>query len=348
MRQLLVPLFLSSLLCAQAVTSPIGLDTTEGNAAFAHFSGTRRFMSIDNTHAGTPLVIRQLGFRRNGGVTQPSGVARTMNLTVDLGLADFGNLTNEFDGNYQPGSRTNVFTQTAVNFPDWTANLGAPAPFDFFVPLANPHVYLGTSALVIDFSYSNVSVSSGLSVDRDFGGSASPGATGAAIGTGCVATGGNAPFSHTAALYNHNATPYPSHSMRLRVGGAAAPANSPVLLFVDALDPAISGVLCADIHALPRLLFVLAADAGGAVIDRYYGFGYDASLVGATFYTQLFAIDPGQGPIPLVVSNGRSTVMPGSSFTAAHAACYGWNTLPNTNVLSSLFFGGTMVIQLGL
>ena len=132
MRSPLLPLLLCSTALAQSVTSPRGLDTTEGNAAFNHFVGPRRFMSIDNTHAGTPLVIRQLGFRRNGNVTQTGAGPRTFDLTVDMGGAYYGDIDLAFDSNYLAGTRVNVFPQTSVNFPDWNANVGAPAPFSAF------------------------------------------------------------------------------------------------------------------------------------------------------------------------------------------------------------------------
>ena len=343
-----VTLLLScSPLLAQAVTSPIGLDTTEGNNAFNHFTGSRRFLSVDNSHSGSPLVIRQLAFRRNGGVTQTSAGPRTFDLTMDLGEANFGELDATYDNNYLPGTRTNVFPQAQVNFPDWNPNLGAPAPFDFTVPLSTPWVYTGVNALVIDFIHQNNSSTGGVSVDRDYAGQIS-GTAGVALGTGCTVSGAVGTFSHTAFLYNLNGQPTPNWGMRLRVAGTNAAPNSAVLLFVDYQDPNITGVLCADLHALPLILFVLSTNAAGAVTDHYYGFGYDASLVGAQFYTQLATIDPFQPNFPVALSNGRQITMPAGT-SGRHNACYGWNTYPNAAVTGGLlFFGGSLVIQLGL
>ena len=338
------------LLCASAtaqITTPPGLLTTEGNAVFAHWTGSRRFQQVEASQIGSPMVINSISWRRNGNQTQTAAGARTFDMTVDLGLADFGFLSQRLDDNFLGGTRTTVFNQTGVNFPDWNANLGAPAPFDFTIALTTPYAYVGTNALVIDFSFANIVGATGsVSTDRDFNGYTTPPA-GTALGTGCIATGRTVAFGHTAYLSNLGTTPSPNYGMRLRVGGTNAPASAPVIVMIDAQNQGIPG-LCTTLYALPLLSIVRTALSTGAVPDIDIGFTHDASLQGAVFFSQLLALDAGQSPIPAVLSNGRQTTMAASpGFTNGHRCSYAWHTLPATaTTVATVFVGGGLVMQL--
>jgi len=116
--RILVPACLAgvaSLLPAQTlnyVSSPKGLLSTEGNNTF--YLGTdRRYQGIDNTHSGKVMVIKQFALRRNGTSTS-SNTSGTVDVTLDMGLANMGFLYGEMDKNHLPSTRTNVFSKTGV------------------------------------------------------------------------------------------------------------------------------------------------------------------------------------------------------------------------------------------
>lgn len=320
------------LLCAAVTaqtnyTSPRGLAATEGNASFAHFGGQRRFQQVDFTQAGAPFVIQSIAWRRNGGSSGAAGT-RTFDFTVELGRANFGAISHYLDDNFLPGTRTTVFNQTGVVFPDWSASIPGPTPFDFKIMLPTPYPYLGTDALVIDFSYTNSSVSGTLSVDRDFTGATTPTA-GAVLGTGCTATGRTAAFAHTSGFSNYDVVPIPLYGMRYRLGGTNGPATGGVVALVDAMDQNLTGIFCTTLHALPIWSLPLRTLSTGQVADVNFGFTNIPSAVGAKLYSQLAAVDIGQTPLPISLSNARVTTIPAVQYSASHRCSYGWYTIPD-------------------
>ncbi len=327
-------------------TSPRGLNAIEGNNAFAHWAGARRFQQVDYTQAGTPFVIQSISWRRNGGSSGAAGT-RTMDLTVDLGRTDFGALHLYLDDNFLPGTRSTVFNQNGVVFPDWSASIPGPTPFDFKVMLATPFVYTGRDALVIDFSFQNTSSNSLLSVDRDFNGPTSPPA-GALLGTGCVATGRTAAFAHTSGFFNFDILPTPLYGMRYRLGGTNAPAAGQVVALIDGANANLPGIFCTTLFALPTWSFPMRSLSAGLVPDVSFGFTNIPSAVGAVLYSQLAVLDPGQTPLPITLSNGRATTIPSVQSSTSHRCSYGWYTIPSgTNTaLSAHFTGGGMVMLL--
>ena len=331
---------------AAQVTSPRGFDTIEGNNLFLHWAAPRRFQQLDQSNAGTPMVVSAIAWRRDGSVVQ-SAPAHVFDLQVDMGHGDFGAIHQKLDENFRPGSRTTVFNQVRVAFPDWSANLGAPAPFDFRIQLTSPFAYHGNDALVIDFSYANSTATSVIQTDREFNGTFAP-SQGSRLGTGCVASGMASPFTHVAYMANNDVVPVPAYGMRFGLAGSNAPAGAPVLLFLDYQDRGLSGLLCSTLHCLPVVSLTLSADATGLLPNLDLGFAHDASLAGASVYSQLLAIDLGQSPIPLVVSNGEQTSMPAVATPAVHRCAYGWYNLPNATglAISPPFVGGGMVMLL--
>ena len=338
----LIPLALCSVVAAQGVTSPKGLDTTEGNTTFSHFGGTRRLQQLEAEYVGTPIVVQTLAWRRNGGGSSATSV-RTFDLTVEMGRTNFAAISHAMDQNYLPGTRTTVFGPTQVNFPDWSVAAPTPAPFDFSVTLATPYVYTGTDALVIDFSYANNSSTGGLTIDRHFTGPTSPTA-GTALSTGCIASTQSAAFGHTAFMSNLDSAPTVENGMRFRFAGTNCPAG-PVVLMLDGVNQNLAGVLCTTLHASPVVTITQVVPAGGTMPDLSLGFRHSLGIAGATLYSQLVAIDAAQTPFPVVLSNGRSTTMPVNPFaTAVPRSAYIWATLPANT--ATAFIGGGIVMKL--
>ena len=347
MRQVVsASILLSSLVVAQGVTSPRGLNSVEGNTVFYHWQGNRRFQQIDQGQAGTPMVIQSISWRRNGNVAQTPG-ASTLDFKLDLGRGNFGAVSTLLDNNFLAGTRTSVFNQTAVNFPDWTANVPGPAPFDFKVVLPTPYVYTGTDALVIDFVHLNGSATGLLQTDRDFIGSTSHTA-GTLLGTGCVASGNTAAFSHTSGMLNADVLPTPVNGMRLQFGGNYAPAGSPVTALLDVVNQNLSGILCKTLYAGPLVTIPLGMPVGttNTIPTISYGFPNNPAAVGAVLYSQLLALDASQTPLPIAISNGRQTTMPSASAAAPHRCSYAYTSLPSTTGIATHFIGGGMVMLL--
>lgn len=336
-------LLLTTSLATAQVTSPRGFDSIEGNATFAHWGGSRRFQQIDYTQAGTPMAISSIAWRRNGGSTGTGG-PRTFDFQVDMGHADFGVISHVLDANFLSGSRTTVFNQTAVSFPDWNAAIPGPAPFDFQVSLPVPFNYNGVDSLVIDFSYTNNSTTASFTTDREFNGQTTP-VAGVSLGTGCVASGNSGAFTHTGYTGNQDNSVTPAYGLRLRLGGANAPASGGVLALLDPTNLNLSGLLCSTLYPAPNILIPLQT-SGTNVPDVNLQFPYVAGLLGATLYSQLVAPDAGQSPIPVVVSNGRQLTIPTTPVIGAHRCSYGWYTIPSTTGVATQFIGGGMVMQL--
>ncbi len=339
-------LLLSTFVAAQGVTSPRGLNSVEGNTVFYHWQGNRRFQQVDQSQAGAPMLIQSISWRRNGNIAQTPG-ASTLDLQIDMGRGNFGALSSLLDNNFIAGTRTTVFNKVAVNFPDWTANVPGPAPFDFKVILPVPHVYTGVDALVIDFSHTNSTGTGLLQTDRDFIGPTSP-TSGVLLGTGCVASGNTSAFSHTAGMLNADILPTPNFGMRLQLGGSYAPLNAPVIALLDVTNQNLSGVLCGTLYAGPLVTIPIGMGLGtsNSTPTLSFGFPNNPGAVGATLYTQLMALDAAQSPIPVALSNARQTTMPVATAVSPHRCSYGWTSLPSAFGLGTHFPGGGMVMLL--
>ncbi|MBK8975533.1 MAG: hypothetical protein IPM29_06375 [Planctomycetes bacterium] len=344
----------ATLLPAQlAVTSPLGYDNIEGNTTFNHFDsgGDRRFQQIDATHLNRQFIIRSLGFRRDGG-TNGGGTnepPRTMDLEITFGLANMTILTSAFDPNFLPGSSQVSFIKRQVNMPDWTGNAGTPGPYDFVIPLDFAFPYAGNDALVIDFTYENLvwqgTATGGSAVDRQYVGATT--ATGTALGTGCTASTSSSAFSHSMRLEN-NGLGGAAYGMRMRIDATNAPISTPVLLNIDLADLNLTVPgLCATVHAGPTLSLPIAvSDPLGAVGQTSLSWGYNPVFVGVQLVTQLAAFDAGQPAIPVVLSQGRVATMPNDPSSLAENCVYHWAS--GTSQSGTLFYGGGMVMQLGL
>lgn len=337
------------------VTSPRGFDTTEGNATFNHFSvSNRRFHQVDNTHVGQFFVVNSVGFRRDGGANGggTNVGARTADMEVSMGLANFGFLQRVFDNNFLPGTRQIAYTKKSTNIPSWTGNNGTPAPFDLVLPLDLPFVYSGTNAIVTDFTHENlayvggVGATGGCAVDRQYTGATT--ATGVQLAVGCIATGNAAAFAQTMRLENNGAA-LPNYGMRMRVNATGAPASTPVILNIDFADANLSVPgLCTTMNALPTIsLGIGSSSATGVIPETSISFPHSPAFIGGALVTQMLALDLGQPVFPIVLSSGRQASFPNDPTAAGSQEClYGWLSLPATE--GTLFIGGGLVIQFGI
>lgn len=303
-----VPSFLlfATVIAAQnTITSPTGAATTEGADTFAMF-GNRRLQGIDADIPGPILNIVSIGFRRDGNSTNAGG-PRTMDVSVTMGHGPFATYSNTWAANFT--SSTNVVANRPVNFPDWTTPPATPpAPFTFVIPFDAPWSWNGQEGLIWDISCSNSTVTSQATMDR-FGYSTTTGVAGDVLGTGCIATGRTAAFSHTANTFNFGPT---AARMELRLGGSNAPSSAPVFFALDLVDPDFSlPGLCANLRTAGTVVAPLTTSSStGSITTQTLQLGYNESLIGIPVYTQLVALDAGQPGIPVVVSNGRRSAVP--------------------------------------
>jgi hypothetical protein len=328
-------------------TSPKGVLTTEGNATFFHWGANRRFQQLDRTHVGTPRLIRSVAWRRDGNGGGATAVAMTLDLEVKLGNAKSWTLIDgKFDNNFRT-TPTIVFSKKQVNVPDWTQAPPMPPAAHDFVALfdgATIFVYTGVDPLIIDFTCENPSLTTGRTMDRDFG--QPTWGFSSSLGAGCQVTGRASTFAHSIRMENGGPL-LPATGMHMQVSGTNAPSVGPVFLSIAANDAnlGIPG-LCTNLRAAPGILLPLAmAEANGDVPGVMLQFPYAVALQGATIYTQLYSIDPGQTGIPVSLSNGAATVMPSTFPATTHDCIYLWITLP-LNYANFIFPGGGAVIRL--
>lgn len=316
---------------AQGVTSPKGLDSTEGNAFF--FASTnRRYQSIDNTHKGSVLSIKSFHMRRDKSRTSRSG-ASTVDFTLDMGEADMSVVCSDFDCNYLRGTRKNVFPRMNVSWPDWGAASPTPAPFDFGVTLNAPFLHLGINALVWDLTLQN-GTNSGNIFDRDYTFYTS--GSGTTLGPGCSGFNLNTQMQS-------NGPGGGNYGMRFRAYCTNAPPSTAIgwsLALTDS-NLTIPG-FCAKVHALPLLVLPLGmSNSTGRVGALYYQTAYSASLNGLTLVSQAFGDNSGS----IALSNGQSATMPTNPATTGHEACYLWKSL--TRSTNFVFYGGSILARLG-
>jgi hypothetical protein len=326
------------------VTTPVGLNATEGNAAFFNFGPARLFQSIDASQAATPAVFTRFSLRRDGtSAASASYAARTVDFALTLGPANTaivsGDLTQNLAGS------TQVFPLTNVNMPDWTNPPGAPpAAYDFNIPF--PAYTHGGGPLMWMMQHANSSVAAQTVFDRQYNAYASAAGVLITGSVGCIATGRATAFGHTTALRNGGA-PAGAFGMHLQVTPSNAPSSAPVLLSIDTVDSALSlPFLCTTLHALPTVLLPLGnSSATGTMPVQHISFGHNPSAIGASLVTQLVSVDVGQPApfLPIALSNGRTTTMPADPTLVCSPACYAFATTPATT--GTFFFGGCGVAE---
>lgn len=336
---------LSSVSVAQ-VTTPVGFGSTEGNATFFNFGAARRLQCLDASQSAGAAVYTRFSLRRDGTSTaSTSYAARTVDMKLTFGPANFGTVSADLNGNL--AGSTVVYAMRNTSMPDWTnPPTTPPAPFDFNVTLDAPYVHAG-GPILWEVEHLNSSLTTQTALDRHYNAYASAAGALIAGSVGCIATGRTTAFGHTTALRNGGPSAG-SVGMHLQVTTTNAPSTAPVLLSIDAIDSALSlPFLCTTLHAQPTILLpVGVSSATGAIPAQHFGFAHNPGLVGATLVTQLVSIDAGQAPplLPLVLSNGRSTTMPGDPTAPSAPAAYAFATSPSTT--GTFFFGGCLVAEL--
>lgn len=301
---------------AQTFTSPSGFGQTEGDAAhFALFHPSyERFMQIDATQSAAAPNIRAILVRRDGETVSPSGVARTLDLTINMGHANYANIDGTFATNYL-GSPTTVFARRQVNTPDWSQLTGAtPEPFDLRVALDTPWSFNGNDALVFEMLMENVSQLGSPNVDRELGATTEfTSAFGTSNNNGCTVAGQGIPMKHSLLFRNYGPN-HPQFALRIGVQLQQAPLNSATTVNFDVFDRNITlQGLCTTLHVPPGLTIDLGpTNAVGVINTRWIDLPYlQRAVVGRQFWSQMVSLDPSrQNEIPVALSDARTAVFP--------------------------------------
>ena len=333
---------------AQGFTSPRGLLGLEGNSShFALFDpGYGRFMQIDDTQRATPAAtLRGIAFRRDGERANPTATARTLDLTIRLGLGDQANATSSFAANWA-ASPTTVFTRKSVNVPDWSQLAASrPAPFDLALPFDQSFGYDGSASLAFEFVLENTTGWSGPEVDAERGSSLPYAqATGTAFDYGCLVLGHPVEVSHALALQNWGPT-HPQYGLRIGSSVLHAPRSQPAVLNLDISDPGIvMAGACATLHALPIVSIPLGTTtAQGSVAPTWVDLPYAQGLEGIRLFTQVAVLDPQRIGLPVSLSERRDAIFPDAP-RPAPACSYLYATSP-TATSATVWSGRGVVVR---
>lgn len=310
---------------AQDFTSPRGLVSTEGDAShFALFhSGYERFMQVDDTQTGHPAAaIRGIAFRRDGDRADPQASARTVDLTVRMGLADYANASGTFATNWN-ATPTTVFTRKTIRVPDWSQLASTrPAPFDLVLPFDATFTYDGSMAMAFELVMENTTGASSPYVDAERGATLPyRQAVGQTFDFGCLVTGQRIEMAHSLNIENYG----PGHALYgIRLGFAVvhAPLSQAAVVNVDITDPnlAVAG-LCTKVHALPKISLALGSTSTtGAIPTTWFDVPYSPAFEGLHLFTQALALDPQAPGLPIALSDRRDAVVPDAPRTAPHCA----------------------------
>ncbi len=342
-------LSLGGALDAQSVSSPAGFTFIEGNWFMAQFYTSMRHQQFDYTHAGNPLLIQGIAFRRNGPIVAPNTAPKTLDMRVRLDEIDMAVLHREFETNLQ--NPTITFPRQTISFPDWQPDVGAPAPFDFVVPFDTPFQYTGAQALVIDYDYIHVSNDQAGLADA----TRVPVHTSKQIflGGGCAHTSGGpsgAPF--LTFLLENSGIHATSYGMRFITRLYNAIGSAPALLFLGLTDPNVSAPgLCGTIHSDPiATIFLGDTDPWGFIDYRYHSFPFVGPFIGIPLYGQVYQHDPNSTwDIPVMMSGATAGVMPPSPWMSPECAWHTAETFGNPDeACDDIHFGGGIVIELRL
>lgn len=344
----LAAILLSGAAAAQGFTSPAGYTTTEGSSNHDYILfryNDLRWQQLDATSVGqAPFLIQRMSWRRDGTVgTDATWIPRTIDIGAVLSNSVTpGAISEGYDANYS-GTPTNVFVSRPVNLPDWTLNLGSPAPFNLNLPLDVPWLYTATEPFLWELNVTNNTSLSDYGNDfQSITGSTSTSTSGTSIGTGCIATGQTTAMALAGTVKNQVTR------FRIAYTVTRAPASTPVFMNVDFVNSnlAVPG-LCTNLIALPTIGFGIGnSDAAGAVPEfALENVPYNPAVVGATIFSQALAPDFGQAVLPFALSNGRSHTFPSPPATSAQVTrVYGYRTSPTAMRAPSVWTGGIVTL----
>ena len=307
-------------------SAPLGYEFQEGNSDSRDVIGTEpllRYQQIDSTLLVAEANRNQIAFRRDGQLfDNPLYGARAIEMEVVFAESDLSAISTTFDDNYR-ANRQVVMARKTVQFEDWTLSPALPpAPLAAGLFLDTQYTYPGKTASGRDFLWevrvwSNTQAGKPYPFDFEF---VVPSATfgtpvptvsqNASLGSGCSVPGAAAPFLLSPRVLNDGSL--------LSMQGTVffGPAASPVVLFVDGLDSALSvpSLLCGTLHVLPTISVPMGVtDGSGIVTMPTVPLGYKSTWLGLDLFAQAVAPCAGCGPaggIDVALTDGVRMTLP--------------------------------------
>jgi hypothetical protein len=306
-----IPALATALGAQGATVLPYSATYAEANSnnTIPWWSATHRYQQIHNDARGRVMILRGICLRRDGDIGgQSSAIARTVDIEISVGTGDFATATGSFASNYT-NTPTKVFNRKNVNLPDFTQNLGKPAPWSIVFNFDAPWPYLGMSDLLWDLSVFSTTSSGWYSMDAHSGYQVTTqNGSSQKIGTGCVATGQTTEMGVSSTMQTSSTASTLSYSWAVSSGRA----NSPVALLLGITNPDL------QIPGLCAKLFVTPAITIGGMTDGTGGFSlpsvtspHNPSWDGAHLHAQAVCADAGRPGLPYAASHGLDSVVPG-------------------------------------
>lgn len=264
-----------------------------------------RYMQIHTDLRAGPMLVREIGFRRQDFGPGPPMVARTIDCELFVGNGDYATSTQTFATNYL-APPANVVVRKLVNLPDITASVSSPEPFLILFPFDLLFVYLGLQDLVWDLStYSNTAATMLYAVDgHTHGSSAMP----SMLGTGCFVTGQTSSMTQFTPL---SAVPGPLPVLAMTLAFTFGPRNAPssFMLGTSAVMTPIPGLCSFGMGNVVATLFGTTDANGGLAL--YGSAPWTPSFAGQRLYAQGAAYDAtSTWPVRVAVSNVTATTVP--------------------------------------
>ena len=313
LRSLTPVLLLSALpLAAQSyLVSPAAYTSTQGNSTnpLGFSSAQARYQQIHGDLRGMPRVFTGMSLRR-GATANTTATARTLDLTVTLADSRLRQVTPTFAANYASSPMT-VLPKMSVNFPDWTVSGGSPEPWTVVVPFTVPYVYLGQIDLLWEWAVeNNTGATQNYSADAYSGlllGDLTQ-ATHTTLGVGCTATSQMNPLNFGPRAY----TSAGLDAFYYKGTALNGPPNVPAAILFGLSNPNLTFPgLCTTVHTDGLISFSSMTSAAGSWSMPDLLLRWDPAWQGLKIYAQGVCTDFGQPGLPLALTNGVETVVPG-------------------------------------
>jgi hypothetical protein len=341
----IVPALLGTLAAQTYTYSPATASTNEENSnnTIPWWSATHRYQQCHADLRGTPRLIQALSIRRDGGLGAfASAVARTVNLSLVYARGNMGAFTPVFADNYVCAPTT-VFTGN-VNLPDWTMNLGSPAPWNVTITGTMPWVYDGRHDLIWELVINSTTSTGTYPADAISG--PTPGTLGLGTntpsGTGCMATGANNPMLLRGGCMSDGV----NNDLDIGWWFDYGVPNAPSILMLGTTDPnqAVPG-LCTNLRTNLLLTLSGRTDGSGCYTSSMFSVPWSPAFGGASLYAQGACADAGQSAaIKVSLTNGlQVTVNSAPSIGTPIRRVWVNNNTSTSGSLSETYWYGVVV-----
>jgi hypothetical protein len=346
MRIIFASIAVAVLSCTAAaqLVSPATHLSTEGNSnnTYPFYGNTFHYQQVQGDIRGNVQIVKQIAFRRDGTISI-SSAAKTVTAELWMGHGDHATVGTTYANNYDAAGRTQVVPNGPINLPAMPAKpTSPPAAFTAIIPFKTSFIYLGTKDLVWEYSCSASSSTASYIMDAVSSGRAVSGPY-TLLGTGCTATGQTRPMVARAYLTTFRSPDRVRYYCYTNYGTKSAAAG----ILVGLKNPNAAFPICNKIlYTNADLVTIGAMSRTNGYFNSTTGlyFPWNAAFAGLKIYSQTYTADAALGPIPVAVSNGVESTIPGlGAKPEKYARIYSYNN--HTATSGSLGNGYSIVTQ---